>query len=142
MCSDGAGPGFVADKVGVEGADGKVIDAFVGAGVVQLSDRHPPTIVADQQVAGSQLACRHPATPIYIKRMLRRGADDLSGGQVQVPDTSHVLEPRLNLANQHRRIRLPFQSREDFVADLERFNRFRPVRRQQLRPRRKTRPQC
>jgi len=45
MCPDGAGPGFVADKVGVEGADGKVIDAFVLAGVVQLSHRHPPTIV-------------------------------------------------------------------------------------------------
>jgi hypothetical protein len=64
---------------------------------------------------------------------MRRSAD-LSAGQVQVPDTGHVLEPRLNLANQHRRIRLPFQSGEDFVADLERFNRFRPVRRQQLRP--------
>jgi len=45
MCPDGAGPGFVANKVSVEGADGKVIDAFVGAGVVQLSDRHSPTIV-------------------------------------------------------------------------------------------------
>jgi hypothetical protein len=45
MCPDGEGPGFVADKVGVEGANGKVIDAFVGAGVVQLSDGHPLTIV-------------------------------------------------------------------------------------------------
>ena len=45
MCPDGAGPGFVADKVGVEGADGKVIDAFVGAGVVELGDGNPPTIV-------------------------------------------------------------------------------------------------
>jgi hypothetical protein len=63
MCPDGEGPGFVADKVGMEGADGKVIDAFVGAGVVQLSDRHPLTIVADQQVAGSQLARRQP-TPL------------------------------------------------------------------------------
>jgi hypothetical protein len=51
MCPDGEGPGFVADKVGVEGADGKVIDAFVGAGVVQLSDGNPLTIVADQQLA-------------------------------------------------------------------------------------------
>ena len=65
MCTDVAGPGFVADKVGVEGADGKVIDAFVGAGVVQLGDRHPPTIVADQQVAGLQLACRQP-TPLSL----------------------------------------------------------------------------
>jgi len=73
MCPDGEGPGFVADKVGVEGADGKVVDAFVDAGVVQLSDGHPPTIVADQQVAGLQLARRHPTTPIHIKRMLCRG---------------------------------------------------------------------
>ena len=78
MCPDGAGPGFVADKVGVEGADGKVIDAFVGAGVVQLGDRYPPTIVADQQVAGSQLACRHPTTPIHIQRMFRRRASRLA----------------------------------------------------------------
>jgi hypothetical protein len=61
MRPDGEGPGFVADKVGVEGANGKAIDAFVGAGVVQLSDGYPLTVVADQQVAGSQLACQHPA---------------------------------------------------------------------------------
>jgi hypothetical protein len=51
MCPDGEGPGFVADKVGVEGANGKVIDAFVGAGVVELGDGNPLTIVADQQLA-------------------------------------------------------------------------------------------
>ena len=45
VCPDGEGPGFVADKVGVEGAGGKVIDAFVGAGVVELGDGNPPTIV-------------------------------------------------------------------------------------------------
>ena len=28
MCPDGEGPGFVADEVGVEGANGKVIDAL------------------------------------------------------------------------------------------------------------------
>jgi hypothetical protein len=44
----------------VEGANGKVIDAFVLAGVVELGDGHPLTIVADQQVAGSQFARRHP----------------------------------------------------------------------------------
>jgi len=60
MCPDRKRPGLVADKVGVEAGNGKVVHAFIGAGVVQLSDRHPPTIVADQQVAGSQLARRHP----------------------------------------------------------------------------------
>ena len=45
MCPDGAGPGVVADKIRMEGANGKVVDAFVDAGVVQLSNRHPPTIV-------------------------------------------------------------------------------------------------
>ena len=78
MCPDGEGPGFVADKVGVEGADGKVIDAFVLAGVVQLGDRHPLTIVADQQVAGLQLACQHLITRIHIKRILRRRASRLA----------------------------------------------------------------
>jgi hypothetical protein len=28
MCPDGDGPGFVADKVGVEGADGTVLNAL------------------------------------------------------------------------------------------------------------------
>ena len=45
MCPDGEGPCCVADEVGVEGANGKVIDAFVGAGVVELGDGNPPTIV-------------------------------------------------------------------------------------------------
>ena len=77
MCPDGVGPGVVADKIRMEGANGKVVDAFIRAGVVQLSNRHSPTIVADQQVAGSQLARRHPTTTNYIQRMLRRRADDL-----------------------------------------------------------------
>jgi hypothetical protein len=45
MCPDGEGPGCVANEVGVEGAGGKVVHAFVGASVVQLSHRHPPTVV-------------------------------------------------------------------------------------------------
>jgi hypothetical protein len=45
MRPEAEAPLVVADEVGVEGADGKVMDAFVGAGVVQLSHRHPPTIV-------------------------------------------------------------------------------------------------
>jgi len=45
MRPEAEAPLVAADEVGVEGAGGKVIDAFVGAGVVQLSHRHPPTIV-------------------------------------------------------------------------------------------------
>ena len=55
MCPDGEGPRFVADKVGVEGANGKVVDAFVDAGVVQLSNRHPPTVVADDHDGPARL---------------------------------------------------------------------------------------
>jgi hypothetical protein len=29
MCPDGAGPGFVADKVGVEGVNGKVMSVVL-----------------------------------------------------------------------------------------------------------------
>jgi hypothetical protein len=32
MCPDGEGPGFVADKVGVEGADGKMLGPLVFLG--------------------------------------------------------------------------------------------------------------
>ena len=32
MCPDGAGPGFVADKVSVEGADGKMLGPLVFLG--------------------------------------------------------------------------------------------------------------
>ena len=42
MRPEAEAPLVVADEVGVEGADGKVIDAFVDAGVVQLSDGQPP----------------------------------------------------------------------------------------------------
>ena len=55
MCPDGAGPGVVADKIRVEGADGKVVDVFIRAGVVQLSNRHSPTIVADDHDGPARL---------------------------------------------------------------------------------------
>ena len=66
MCPDGEGPGCVADEVGVEGADDKVVDGpvlagfyrrvldlrtpetLVPAGVVQLGDGNALTIVAHQ----------------------------------------------------------------------------------------------
>jgi len=34
MCPDGEGPGFIADEVGVEAANNKVIDPLVFAGVL------------------------------------------------------------------------------------------------------------
>jgi hypothetical protein len=95
MCPDGEGPGFVADKVGVEAGNGKVAHAFIGASVVDFSDSYPLTVVAHQQVAGSQLAGSYPTTTVNIERMLRRGADDLPTGQVQVPNASDVLEASL-----------------------------------------------
>jgi len=39
----------------VEGADGKVVDAFVLTGVVQLDHRHSPTVVADDHDGPARL---------------------------------------------------------------------------------------
>ena len=132
MCPDGEGPGFVADKAGVERANGKVVHAFIGASVVDFGDGHSLTIVAHQQVAGSQVAGSYPTMTLHMERMPRRGADDPPAGQVQVPDASDVLKASLDLADRHWGIQLPFQRRDDFVDDLERFDRFRPLRGEQL----------
>ncbi len=106
------------DEVGMELGDAEVVDGLVFAGVEEVVDGGPLAVVAEQAVAGLEVAGSRPSLIVEPEGMLGRGLDDLAA-HVQRNDVGHADEDFLDNRDFQGRRRIVFIAGDDLAADLE-----------------------